>query len=271
MLLTTGQGPTSRGNDSRDGWYPDEAGLTPALVSSPNFGQVFSTQLNGQIYAQPLLAGKVLLVATETDWVYGLNPVTGTIEWKRHVGNAFADDSLNCSDLTPNLGVTSTPVVNPATGIAYLVDQAYVKGDSGAVAWYMNAINTTTGAEEPHFPVMIKGPPVNDRTWPFVATKEMQRPGLLLLGNVVYAAFGSHCDFLPYTGIIVGVSTGGKQTTMWSDEGTADGQGGGIWQAGGGLVSDGANQILFSSGNGFGTVSDPSGRSRPRRPRRNSR
>jgi hypothetical protein len=258
-LLTTGQGPTSRGNDSRDGWYPEEAGLSPTLVKSPNFGQVFATQLNGQIYAQPLLVGHILLVATELDWVYGLNSVSGKIEWKRHIGNAFADDSLGCADLTPDLGVTSTPVVNPATGIAYLVDQSYISGDSGPVAWYMNAINTATGEEVPHFPVKITGPPVNDPTRPFVAKKEMQRPGLLLLGNVVYAAFGSHCDFLPYTGIIVGVSTSGKQTTMWSDQGTAAGQGSGIWQAGGGLVSDGANQILFASGNGFGSVSDPSG------------
>ncbi len=203
---------------------------------------------------------KILLVATEMDWVYGLNPVSGKIEWSRHIGNAWPDAPLNCSDLTPDLGVTSTPVVNPATGIAYLVDQAYVSGTSGPVAWYMNAINTITGAEEPHFPVKITGPPVNDKKRPFVATKELQRPGLLLLGNVVYAAFGSHCDYLPYTGIIAGVSTAGKQTTMWSDEGTASGQGAGIWQAGGGLVSDGANQILFVSGNGFfGSLSDPSG------------
>ena len=173
-LPTTGQGPTSRGNDSRDGWYPDEAGLSPKLVSSPDFGQVFATQLTGQIYAQPLLVGHILLVATELDWVYGLNSVSGKIEWKRHIGNAYADLSLHCSDLTPDLGVTSTPVVNPATGIVYLVDQSYVSGDSGPVAWYMNAINTATGAEVPHFPVKITGPPVNDQTRPFVATKEMQ-------------------------------------------------------------------------------------------------
>lgn len=250
------QTATSRGNNSRDGWYPDESGLSPEIVGSPDFGQVFQTQLNGQIYAQPVLVGHILLVATETNWVYGLNPMTGAIEWSRQIGKPFADAPLKCGDLLPDLGVTSTPTVDPATGIAYLVDQAHLPGNAG-VAWFMNAINPATGAEMPHFPVEIKGPPSNNPLQPFIATKELQRPGLLFLDGVVYAAFGSHCDYLPYSGIIVGVSTSGKQTTMWSDEGTGTGSGGGIWQGGGGLVSPGPGQIFFESGNGFGESADP--------------
>ncbi len=247
---------TSRGNNSRDGWYPNEPGLSPEVVGSSDFGQLFATQLNGQIYAQPLLVGHILLVATETNWVYGLNPVTGAIEWSRQIGKPFADASLKCGDLVPDLGITSTPTVDPATGIAYLVDQAHLPGNAG-VAWFMNAINPATGAEMPRFPVEIKGPPSNNPLQPFVATKELQRSGLLFLDGVVYAAFGSHCDYPPYSGIIVGVSTSGKQTTMWSDEGTGTGSGGGIWQGGGGLVSPGPGQIFFESGNGFGESEDP--------------
>ncbi len=247
---------TSRGSNSRDGWYPDEPGLSPEVVGSSDFGQVFQTQLNGQIYAQPLLVGHILLVATETNWVYGLNPVTGAIEWSRQIGRPFADAPLKCGDLVPDLGVTSTPTVDPATGIAYLVDQAHLPGNAG-VAWFMNAINPATGAEMPRFPVEIKGPPSNNPRQPFVATKELQRTGLLFLDGVVYAAFGSHCDYPPYSGIIVGVATSGKQTTMWSDEGAGTGSGGGIWQGGGGLVSPGPGQIFFASGNGFGESADP--------------
>ena len=250
---TTGQSQsvlaTNRGSNSRDGWYPNQPGLSPQTVASRSFGQVFSTQLNGQIYAQPLLVGHVLLVATETNWVYGLNPVTGAIEWSRRIGVPFRDASLHCGDLVPDLGVTSTPAVDPTTGIAYLVDQAYA---SGRIGWFMNAINPVTGAEMPHFPVAIKGPADNNPRQPFIATKQLQRPGLLYLGGVVYAAFGSHCDYPPYSGYIVGISIRGRQTTMWSDEGAGSGGGGGIWQAGGGLVSDGPNQILLSSSNGDG-------------------
>ncbi len=257
--LESSQAATSRGNNSRDGWYPDQPGLTPQIVGSSDFGQLFATQLNGQIYAQPLLVGRVLLVATETDWVYGLNPLTGAIEWSRQIGRPFEDAPLHCSDLTPDLGVTSTPTVDPPTGVAYLVDQAHLPGNSGG-GWLMNAIDPATGAEMPRFPVEIQGPATNNPRQPFTPTKELQRPGLLFLGGVVYAAFGSHCDFAPYSGFVVGVSTRGRQTTMWSSEGTGSGDGGGIWQGGGGLVSDGPDQILFASGNGYGAGADPTGR-----------
>lgn len=256
--LDRGQVATDRGNDYRDGWYPDQPGLTPELVSSSSFGQLFATQLNGQIYAQPLLVGKVLLVTTETDWIYGLNPVTGAIEWSRRIGTPFLDKSLGCADLTPDLGVTSTPAIDPSTGIAYVVNQAFA-GQPRHIGWFMNAFNPATGAEMPHFPVEIKGPANNNPKQLFAPTKELQRPGLLFLGGVVYAAFGSHCDFPPFAGYIVGVSTGGRQATMWTDESTGTGGGGGIWQTGDGLISDGPGQILFASGNGFGTTSHPDG------------
>ena len=149
----TFQYATSRGSNSRDGWYPNQPGLSPKVVGSAGFGQVFATQLNGQIYAQPLLVGHVVVVATETDWIYGLDPVTGAIVWSRHLGTAFRDVSLGCSDLVPSLGVTSTPTVDPATGTVYLVAQEYVAGQLG---WFMHAIDPTTGAEMAHFPVHIR-------------------------------------------------------------------------------------------------------------------
>ena len=242
----------------RDGWYPDERGLSPQLVGSSQFGQVFKTQLDGQIYAEPLLVGHVLLVATETDWVYGLDPTTGAIEWSRQIARPFVDAPLGCGDLVPDLGVTSTPTVDPATGVVYLVDQAHLPGSAG-VGWFMNAIDPATGGEMPRFPVEARGPAANNPLQPFIPTKETQRPGLLFLDGVVYAAFGSHCDFTPYTGIIVGVSTSGRQATMWSDEGAGTGVGGGIWQGGGGLVSAGPGQIFFESANGFGKSADPQG------------
>jgi hypothetical protein len=227
------------------------------VVASSSFGQLFATQLNGQIYAQPILADGVLLVATENDWVYGLNSVTGKIEWSRQIGKPWPDASLHCADLTPNLGITSTPAVNPATGIAYMVDQAV--GAGGGIGWFMNAIDVATGAEVPNFPVLIKGPAENDPQQPFVNREQLQRPGLLLLNGVVYAAFGSHCSFQPYVGFVAGVSTSGRLTTMWTDEGPG-GQGGGIWQGGGGVSSDGPNQILVATGNGFAPTTSPVGK-----------
>ena len=242
-------GATNRGDDSRDGWYPNEPGLSPALVGSSGFGQLFSTPVNGQVYAQPLLDNGTVLVGTETNWIYGLDPATGAIRWSRQLGQPYPDP--DCADLEPDIGITSTPTVDPATGIAYLTSDAYLSGDSGPVGYFMHAIDPTTGDEEPGFPVQIQGPAQNDPSQTFSATQQLQRPGLLLLGGVVYAGFASHCDNLPYGGLIAGVSTTGHQTTLWAVEGTDANNGGGVWQSGGGLVSDGPGQILLSTGNSF--------------------
>ena len=84
-LASAGQalasGITNSGDDLRDGWYPEQPSLTPQLVSGGTFGQLWSTSVEGQVYAQPLLANGTLLVATENNKVYGLDPATGAMRW----------------------------------------------------------------------------------------------------------------------------------------------------------------------------------------------
>src|ERR1035437_4185346 len=257
-------GATSRGDNSRAGWYPSEPGLTPQVVGSSNFGQLFSTSVNGQVYGQPLLDQGNVLVVTETDYVYGLDPVTGAINWQRQIGTPYDDapwvDAVpqGCADLTPDVGITSTPTVDPATGIAYIVAASDISGTAGPIGYFMHAIDPPTENEEPGFPVQIQGSPQNNSAMTFNAGDQLQRPGLLLLGGVVYAAFSAHCDQTPYDGWVAGVSTAGTMSTLWTDEPTGGISGGGIWQAGGGLTSERANQILLAAGNGADGTS-PSG------------
>lgn len=73
-------------NDLRTGWDPNEPTLTPSALSGGGFGQLFSTAVNGQVYAQPLVVGSTLIVATENDWIYGLNSTTGAVEWSTSLG-----------------------------------------------------------------------------------------------------------------------------------------------------------------------------------------
>jgi outer membrane protein assembly factor BamB len=77
-------------NNLRTGWDPDEPNLAPVgdggPVGSADFGQIFEAQLKGQIYAQPLVVGNMLVVATETNHVYGLNAATGAVEWSDDLG-----------------------------------------------------------------------------------------------------------------------------------------------------------------------------------------
>lgn len=95
----------------------------------------------------------------------------------------------------------------------------------------------------------------------------MQRPALLLMNGVVYAAFGAHCDIGPYNGFVVGVSVTGQITGMFATEsGPQKDHGAGVWQSGGGLASDGPGRIFFVTGNGYSkTLGAPIPSSTPRR------
>lgn len=250
-------------DNTRTGWDQHEPGLSPADVSDPAFGQIFSTTVDGQVFAQPLVAGGMLIVATENNKVYGLNPQTGAIEWTRgDLGPAWPSDSIDpptgCGDLGPTVGITSTPVFDPVSNTVYFTSKTYAHGDPTAASWLMHAIDPGTGAERPGWPTTIQGAPSNDPSTPFDAFHQMQRPGLLLLNGVVYAGFGAHCDFEPWHGYVVGVdAASGRQTAMWTSETDDAGSGAGIWQAGGGLVSDGDGRIILATGNGISPKPGP--------------
>jgi outer membrane protein assembly factor BamB len=238
--------------------------LDPTTVGSPDFGRLFDATLDGQIYAQPLVAGGVVLVATETNQVYALEPATGAVLWSRDLGTPWNPLDLNCRDLVPSIGVTGTPAVDAATNTAYLVSKTYVSGSSGAAQWLAHALDLGTGAERDGFPVVIAGAASNAPSKVFDAGHQMQRPGLLLMNGVVYAAFGAHCDQGPYAGWVVGITTKGTIQTLWTTEAVANLNGAGIWQAGGGLISDGDGQILFATGNDWTSLPGPvSGRTPP--------
>jgi hypothetical protein len=252
---------TNSSEDLRTGWYPEASSITPQLVGGGTFGQMWSAPVTGQVYAQPLLANGTLLVATEENDIYGFDPSSGAQRWSRALGTAWKSADIECGDLAPKIGVTSTPVVDEATGIAYLTHKTYVSGSSGEARWYMDAVSMSTGAEQPGFPVELSGTAQNDPEQKFTPKTELQRPGLLLLEGVVYAGFGSDCDFTPYEGWVFGVSTAGQVKARWVDE--TGHAGGGIWQSGSGLASDGAGTILLSTGNGAVPQSPTAGHSPP--------
>ncbi|HZR96660.1 MAG TPA: choice-of-anchor D domain-containing protein, partial [Gaiellaceae bacterium] len=248
---------TMAGDNLRTGWYPDQPSLSPQVVSGGTFGQIFSTTVQGQVYAQPVVAQNTLLVATEANWIYGLDPVNGGTRWSRNLGQPFDPTDVSCGDLSPTVGVTGTPVVDGATGTEYLFAKVYDGPGKTNVNWYLHAVDVQTGVERAGFPVKITGTAQNNPSIAFNAKFELQRPGLLLLDGVVYAAFGGHCDRLPYWGWVVGVSTQGQIKAMWATPSTS-GNGGGIWQSGGGIVSDGPGQLLVVTGNGMGGGTPPS-------------
>jgi hypothetical protein len=123
------------------------------------------------------------------------------------------------------------------------------------LAWHLFGINVQTGVIS--LQRKISGSPSNDPSIIFNATQQGQRAGLLLLRGWVYASFASHCDRPPWTGFIAGVNVAGHQkSTLWTDEAGVTDDKAGIWQGGGGLLSDGPGRIIVASGNG---VSPPPG------------
>ena len=254
---------TNSGENLRTGWYSNEPSITPQLVSGGTFGRLWSTPVEGQVYAQPLLDDGTLFVTTEANKLYGLDPATGALQWSKPVslGTPFNAEDIKCGDLAPTIGVTATPVIDPATNIAYFTYKTYVSGSSGPSRWYMGAVSVATGESQPGFPVLLQGAAQNASGQTFEPETELQRPGLLLMEGVVYAAFGSDCDTVPWQGWVFGVSTAGSVTARWVADQSGDGAG--IWQSGAGLTSDGPGQILLSTGNGGAPSSPTPGKTPP--------
>jgi hypothetical protein len=241
---------TVSNDTNRTGWDANESKLSPGTVAGSSFGQLFSTALNGQIYAQPLVVGSTVIAATEENYVYGLNSETGAIQWSVYLGPSWPVSTIGCGDLVPDIGVTSTPVYDPSSGYVYLTTKVNDGSDATVPHYYLHALNVNTGAERTGWPVTIQGSPSNDSTNTFNTADELQRTGLLFQNGSVYMAFGSHCDHKPYRGYVVGVNTGTQALHMWTSEAGPNASGAGIWQAGGGIVSDGSGGMFIATGNG---------------------
>ena len=253
------------GDDLGTGWYDDQPLLAPATVAGPMFGQLFKVPVVGQVYAQPLVANGTLFIVTEDNHVYGLDPDTGQSKWpSRNVGSPFLSSDIGCADLAPHIGITGTPVIDRAEGVAYFFAKSYVSSSSGPVRFQMHGIHVATGQEKAGFPVTIAGNASNEPSLAFEARHHLQRPGLLLQNGVVYASFGSHCDIAPYQGWIIAVGTDGAIRSLWTTQsGPGRGNGAAIWQSGGGLMSDGPGRIFFATGNGGAVVGPIGGKTPP--------
>ena len=275
LLLLTGLAPLSlataatggiSGDAANSSWYPDQTQLTPSSVAT-NFGELYRTQLEGQIFAQPLDYQGVVLVATEADKVYGISAATGIPLWSDALYNlngsnlgTVSSPYRGCGDIGGQVGVTSTPVIDPATGILYVVAAITVQNVPQFRVFALNASDGSVANGWTSSGLQIQGNARNQNpSFPtaFNAAHETQRTGLVLVNGVVYAGFSAQCDYQPYQGWVVGVSTSTQSlTSLWSSA-VADGNGsalngGGIWQSGGAPVVDSHGNLYYATGNAFG-------------------
>jgi hypothetical protein len=249
---------TASQNVSRDGWDNAEPNLSPATVQTFSPSPRWNSAVDGDVYAQPLVLGSTVIVATESDWVYGFNAGTGTQLWATRLGSAYpiSSDSTfkGCTDLVPNIGVTGTPAYDSATGDIYMFANIMT---NNAPEYYMVQMNPTNGSVVHKTPVT--GHPGNDSHVTFSAKYNMERPGVLIMDGWVFGAFASHCDTKPYDGFVARVDDTGNPTSaaLWSDESGVTYDQAGIWQSGGGIMSDGNGRIFVTSGNGVSPAKGP--------------
>ncbi len=244
-------------DNSVTGWYPNEPLLDPMAVTGGKFGELFDTKLTGAVYAQPLVSQPTVLAVTEADYAYGLNSTTGAVKWQVNYGTpANPLQQTECGDIGSQMGITGTPVIDPSTDVAYFVAATNDGTGEATQEDYMEAVDVQTGLPPTNWPtggVLIQGAADGDPGTVFNAGYQTQRPGLVLVNGVVYAAFGSQCDYNTWEGWLVGVSESlATVTTMWSTEEhvTTGNPGAGIWQSGSAPVVNSAGDIFVATGNG---------------------
>ena len=279
---------TYHNNLARDGANTQEYALTPTLVGSSAFGKLSSCHTDGAIYAQPLWVANltvngakhnVVFVATQHDSLYAFdadaNPCVqllyANLIDSNHGGTSgetSVPDSLvqivgvGGSDISPEIGVTGTPVIDPSTNTLYVVTKSSNSG--GTVFQRLHGIDITTGNEKFGGPADITSnityPGTGDggTTVSFSTHYQNQRAGLALVNGAVYVAWASHGDILPYYGWIVAFDASSLAVKHVLNV-SPNVQYGGIWMSGGAPAADTNNNLYLITSNADFDVTNTSG------------
>jgi hypothetical protein len=263
---------------ARDGANMQEYALTTANVNTSSFGKLTSCTVDGAIYGQPLWVANltvsgakhnVVFVATEHDSLYAFDADAVPCQqlWTVSLIDAAHGAQAGETTVPPNLfgegqgaiapevGVTSTPVIDPVNGLLYAVAMSV---NSAHTTYYhrLHAITLATGVEKTGSPVTVTG------TYPRLAApgtvsfdphQHLQRTGLALVNGVVYLAFASQEDFGTWYGWMMGYQYSGTsftQTAVFNATPNAVPPGGGIWMSGSAPAADSSNNLYVLTGNG---------------------
>jgi hypothetical protein len=265
---------TFHNDNARDGLNAQETVLTLSNVNSSQFGKIGFAATDGLVDAEPLFlanlnaGGKVrnvLYVASEHDSVYGFDADSGTQIWKTSVlgSGETPSDARNCGQVIPEIGITSTPVIDRhlgENGTIFVV--AMSKDAAGNYHQRLHALDVTTGAEAAGSPTEIAasfpgtGENSSNGKEVFDPKQYKERAALLLANGNVYLGFSSHCDIQPYTGWVMAYSESTLQQTQVLNL-TPNGSEGSIWMSGDGIAADGAGNLFLLDANGtFDTTLD---------------
>ncbi len=293
---------TYHNNNQRTGANLNETVLTSANVNTNTFGKLFSYAVDGMVYAQPLyvpgvnIQGQphnVVFIATEHNSVYAFDAdnagAGGGLLWQTNLGTSAVTTTANFTnadfgtrkfpagtgpytDITPEVGITSTPVIDTNSGTIYL-DAFTHEGTN--YFHRIHALSLTDGMERSFSPVVVAasvpGTGVGSvgGQLAFNSVQQIQRVALTLAGGVVYVAYAGYADTDPFHGWVIGYNatnllqltnqvfnTTPNSTTAAFGPNAGEA---GIWMGDGGLAVDDSTNIFFQTGNGTFTATNGSG------------
>ena len=248
-------------NNVRTGSNPEETVLSAAKFPK-TFGLLETVAIDDQVDAQPLLvpaeqiAGgthDVVYIVSENNTVYGIDASSGAILVQRNLG-APVPTPLGCGNNGPNVGITSTPVIDLAKGEMFLI--AYINGTTPS--YQLHALNLITLADSlPPKTVAASQTLTDGTTFKFNAKYQRQRPGLLEFGGNIYAGFGSFCDFSANQsrGWVLGWKAANLAPLVHAELNDTQATSptsfflSSVWMSGFGLAVGEGNHIIFSTGN----------------------
>ena len=224
---------TYHGDGARSGVDHSTAAAAPFAAgwTSPDLG--------ADVYGEPLISAGLVYVATEGNDVYALSTANGQVVWHQHVATPVPSSSLPCGDISPTVGITSTPVIDTARNLIFVVADTW---NGSAAAHVLFALRASDGT--PIFSQNVDPPGSHP-------TAQLQRPGLALSGGKVLIGFGGNDgDCGTYWGYIVSAPESGPATpTNWK---VAASNGAGIWMGGAAPAVDGSGYVYATTGNTTG-------------------
>ncbi len=269
---------------ARDGANTQEYALTPANVNTSSFGKVASCAVDGAIYGQPLWIANVtvsgtkhnvVIVTTQHDSLFAFDADSAPCAqlWMislidaAHGGTSGETPvpstavGVGYGDIQPEIGVNGTPVIDPSTGVLYVVSKS-ISMTPTTFYQRIHAIDITTGNEKAGSPALIAAAVPGDGdggpTVAFSTKQQNQRAGLALVNGTVFIAWGSHEDSIPWYGWIMGYQyANGAWTQTTAFNTTPNARGGGIWMGGGAPSVDSSNNLYFLTGNGGFDANSP--------------
>lgn len=270
---------TQHNDNTRSGWNASETALTTSNVKVQQFGAVFTLPVDDQVYAQPLVVGKVAIgggdhnvvyVATVNNTLYAFDGDDGRLYWQKSLtapgmrAPRNTDMTGACggayTDFSGGIGIVGTPVIDAASATLYVVARSTT---GSSFVQHLHAVNIVDGTERPGSPAAITatssgtGDGSVNGTITFDARRQNQRQGLTLLNGIVYVSYASHCDWGPYHGWILGYDGATlRQQVVYNA--TPNGAAGGMWESGTGMAADAEGNLYVVTGNGtVGDAGDP--------------